>query len=103
MAIISYQKSKHDAIVRHKRKNIAETFETPLETQNFEQRKKSEILAISSKAVFDKMSGLTCKQASNQYFASSNFNLKRPYTQKMELVKGKYLNILQTFPWLAWA
>lgn len=91
MTIISYPNGKHRAVVRLKGKSFAETFETLLEAQNFEQRKTAEILALSSKAVFDKVPDLTFEQALKKYFASSNFKLKAVATQKTEQVKAKSL------------
>lgn len=91
MTIIKYENGKCRAVVRLKGRHFAETFDTYDEAKNFEQRKTSEILNLSSKAVFDRVPSLTFEQALNQYFASSNFTKKRPATQKTERVKAKSL------------
>lgn len=91
MTIIKYENGKCRAVVRLKGRHFAETFDTYDEAKNFEQRKTSEILNLSSKAVFDKVPSLTFEQALKQYFASSSFTKKRPSTQKTELVKAKSL------------
>lgn len=91
MTIIKYENGKCRAVVRLKGRHFAETFDTYDEAKNFEQLKTSEILNLSSKAVFDRVPGLTFEQALNQYFASSNFTKKRPATQKTERVKAKSL------------